>query len=62
MNIEQKEKNYAIARKLEGTRCLLEIIRNDINNSNGAVSEDVISNALGCVCDYMNHIQSDMKM
>lgn len=62
MTIEQKENNYVMNRKLEGVKSLLIIIKNDINNVDGAVSEDVISNALSNIIDYINFMQLDIEM
>lgn len=62
MTIEQKENNYVMNKKLEGVKSLLTIIKNDINNVDGAVSEDVVSNALGSIIDYINFMQLDIEM
>lgn len=62
MTIEEKETNYMINKKLDGAKSVLMLIKNDFNNDSGAVSEDVISSALGCVIDYINDVQSCIEM
>lgn len=49
-------------RKLEHIKSMLMIIKNDINNSNGAVSEDVLYTALDGVIDYLDSIKAEIEI
>lgn len=57
-----KENNYIMDRKLEHIKSMLMIIKNDINNSNGAVSEDVLYTALDGVIDYLDSIKAEIEI
>lgn len=45
---------YFLKKELYGINCVIKIIKNDLNNSNGGVSEIVLLGALECVIDILN--------
>lgn len=61
MFIEEKEKLYFIGKRIDNVKSVLKILKSELSNENGALSNETINGALSCVIDSLNSVSKDCK-
>lgn len=61
LSIEEKEMLYYTERRILNVKNLLEIIKSELSNKNGSLSNEVIKGAISCAIDSLDMISEDIR-
>lgn len=60
LSIEEKEMLYFVERRIANVRNTLEIIKSELSNKNGSLSNEMIKGAISCVIDSLNMVTEEI--
>lgn len=60
MTIEEKEIMYFTGKKIDNAKSVLELIKSEMSNKNGCLSNEIIIGALTTAINTLNDVSNDM--
>lgn len=60
MSIEEKEMLYFMGKKIDNARNVLELIKSEMNNKNGSLSNEILTGAITNVIESLSNVSDEM--